>query len=36
VLPANVSDIGSMIALATKVYEGAQPPGNTSAAHKAR
>jgi regulator of protease activity HflC (stomatin/prohibitin superfamily) len=30
VLPANVSDIGSMIALATKVYEGAHAPGGTS------
>src|SRR5688500_18917217 len=36
VLPANLSDVGSMIALATKVYEGAQPPGNTSAAQKSR
>ncbi|MDQ3068849.1 MAG: paraslipin [Acidobacteriota bacterium] len=36
VLPANVSDIGSMIALATKVYEGAHAPGGTSAAQKTR
>jgi regulator of protease activity HflC (stomatin/prohibitin superfamily) len=35
VLPANASDIGSMIALATKVYEGAQAPGG-SAPQKAR
>ncbi len=35
VLPANASDIGSMIALATKVYEGAQTPG-VSAAQKPR
>ena len=36
VLPANVTDVGSMIALATKVYEGAHAPGGTSAAQKAR
>jgi regulator of protease activity HflC (stomatin/prohibitin superfamily) len=36
VLPASASDIGSMIALATKVYEGVQPAGNTSAAQKLR
>ena len=36
VLPANASDVGSMIALATKVYEGAHAPGGTSAAQKAR
>jgi len=35
VLPANASDIGSMIALATKVYEGAKPDG-PSAAQKVR
>src|SRR5687768_17959645 len=34
VLPANASDVGSMIALATKVYEGAHAPGGTSAAQK--
>ena len=36
VLPANVTDVGSMIALATKVYEGAHASGGTSAAQKAR
>ena len=36
VLPANVTDVGSMIALATKVYEGAHAPGGTSAAQKTR
>ena len=36
VLPANLSDVGSMIALATKVYEGAHAPGGSSAAQKVR
>jgi regulator of protease activity HflC (stomatin/prohibitin superfamily) len=36
VLPANASDIGSMIALATKVYEGSHAPGGSSAAQKVR
>ena len=37
VLPANTADIGSMIALATKVYEGAQTPTpGGSAAQKLR
>jgi regulator of protease activity HflC (stomatin/prohibitin superfamily) len=36
VLPANASDIGSMIALATKVYEGAQGQGGASVLEKGR
>jgi regulator of protease activity HflC (stomatin/prohibitin superfamily) len=36
VLPANASDIGSMIALATKVYEGSHGPQGPSAVQKPR